>query len=503
MTSIVVSLITGVVLSLAFPKANLHWVAWFALAPLMYYVYPLSWKRALICGLAFGMGYFGALVYWIAVFGKLPWVVLAVFQSVFIVGFVAAAKSIGGRMGLWSRFLLLPALWLTFEWIRSLGMFGFTWGDLGYSQYKALPVLQIASITGVSGISFLLALSNAALSNLMTARRLRMGHGAAHAQVFLVLLLVAGTLVYGFASLGSRDTDIGRPIRAAVVQGDVNQDTKIDWKFIERTWSAYTSMTLDAGKRGADLIVWPETVVPGHVRRDLYVRTRLSSLAALAHAQLLVGGWDEDDQGRAYNSVFLIGPEPVVLGQYSKVHLVPFGEFVPGRKYMPFLKYYRVTAYDTSPGRGHNTIKADSCRVGTSICFESIFPEISRRMTASGADLLCVITNDCWYDWTAAAEQHMAFSVLRAVENRRWLVRGASTGISCIIDPHGRIVARSEVRRPAVVASDVRARTDRTFYTTHGDWPLRLSHSLILLLLLPRIRPKPGRTNKTARRISP
>ena len=496
MAGIVISLICGIILALAFPRANVHWFAWFALAPLMYFVYRLSWKRALLSGFAFGMGFFGTLLYWIAVFGKLPWFVLAAFQSLFVIGFVVLAKLLGTRMSLWGRFVLLPSLWLAVEWVRSLGMFGFTWGDLGYSQYRALPVIQIASVTGVWGISFLIALSNSALANLVTARRARAGLGAAHAQVFIAVLLVLANLIYGLAILRGPVAKDGDRLRVAVIQGNVNQDREIGPEYIEQTWDAYSSMTREAGRRGAELVVWPETVVPGRVRWDPFVLRRLAGLAKSARAKLLVGGWDEDARGRAYNSVFLIGAKPAVLGSYAKVHLVPFGEFVPARKYLPFLNQYHVTAYDTSPGSGFNTIDLGSRRIGTAICFESIFPEISRAMTASGANLLCVVTNDCWYDWTAAAEQHMLFSVFRAVENRRWLVRGASTGISCIIDPCGRIVSSSGARRAGIVSADVRTLVGTTFFTRHGNWVIHTSLILILLLMLGRIRPKPGRTNK-------
>ncbi len=486
MLSVVISLISGIALAMAFPRLNLHWLAWFSLTPLMYYTYNARWKRALVCGLAFGMGFFGTLLYWIGVFGKLPWFVLAVFQSIFIIGFVVLAKLMGQGMRLWGRFILLPAAWLTFEWVRSLGMFGFTWGDIGYSQYKVLPVIQIASVTGVWGLSFLLAMSNAAISNLLTARRARTGQAVAHGQIGIVLILVVAVLIYGQASLG-RPSE-GVKLRAAIVQGNVDQGTDVDSSFVDKTWLAYSKLTTDAGKQHPDVIVWPETVVPGYATRDWYVRTRLESLAYESGSNLLVGGWDRDLSGKVYNSVFLIPPTGGISGKYAKVHLVPFGEYVPARKYLPFLEAYHVTAYDTSPGAGFQPIRMGRTNVGVAICFESIFPEISRRLVKSGADLLCVVTNDCWYDQTAAAEQHMEFSVFRAVENHRWLLRGASTGISCIIDPSGRIVAQADTGRPAVVQSDVRTTSATTFYTRHGDWVIHLSQLLLLLLLILLLR---------------
>lgn len=482
MSSIIISLISGILLALAFPRMNLHWVAWFAIAPLMYYTYGLKWKRVLTCGLAFGVGYFGTLVYWIGVFGKLPLFLLVLEQSLYIIGFVAASRLIGARLSLWGRFALLPVLWLIFEWIRSLGMLGFTWGDIGYSQYKVLHVIQIAAVIGVWGLSFLLALSNAALANLLTARNARAGLGTAHAQVLIVGLIVVGVMIYGQVSLSGSINPKGHQIRAAVVQGNVDQGSDLGPGYSDRAWSAYTTMTRAAGRNRPDIIVWPETVVPGYANRDWYVRDRLKALSEETHAHLLVGGWDQDSAGKVYNSVFLFAPKRGMVGKYAKVHLVPFGEFVPARKHLPFLQAYHVTAYDTSPGSGFNVIQSDGYAVGTAICFESIFHEIPRRLTAAGADILCIVTNDCWYDHTPAAEQHMAFSVFRAVENRRWLLRGATTGISCIIDPCGRIVAQAGVGRAGVVQANVEIRHDKSFFTTHGDWVLHSSFAVVLLM---------------------
>lgn len=489
MASIVISLISGIVLALAFPRANLDWVAWFTLAPLMYYVFRRPWKDVLLCGFAFGMGFFGVLLYWIGVFGKLPWFVLAVFQGLYVVGFVMLAKLIGTRLGPWGRFILMPSLWVSIEWVRSLGMMAFTWGDLGYSQYRALPMIQIASITGVRGISYLIVLANSALANLAIARKTRSGLSAAHAQFFIVLALMIGTVVYGLAVL-SRPLPEGDRVRVAVIQGDINQDRKLTTEYVQSAWDVYSSLTRQAGTQGVDLIVWPETVVPGRPRYDFFALHRLAGLADVTGAKLLVGGWDEDALGKVYNSVFLIGPKPEIIGSYAKVHLVPFGEFVPLRKHLPFLSRYHVTAYDTSPGTDFSTIDAGQHRIGTAICFESIFPLISRTMTARGANLLCVVTNDCWYDWTAAAEQHMSFAVFRAVENRRWLVRGASTGISCVIDPCGRIVSRIGAHRSGIVSAEVHTLSGLTPYTRAGDWVVWLSLVFILILVLARPRGK-------------
>ena len=446
----------------------------------MYFIYRLSWKPAILCGVAFGMGFFIGLLYWIGEFGYLPWIALAIFQMIFILCFTVSAKLIGQRLGLWGRFILLPSLWVLFEYIRSLGMFGFTWGDLGYSQYKVLPIIRYASYAGVWGVSFLLAMSNSALANLWFAWKDKSSRRTAIRQVALVIIIAVMSLPIRVLTMSAyRDIPV---LKAAVVQGNINQDIEESVEFFDNSWSTYRALTRKAGDLGAQLIVWPETVVPGVAGRDLYAQEQLKSLADAANANLLVGGWDEDGRGKVFNSAFLIDPNHGIVGKYAKVHLVPFGEFIPAKQLMPFLKYYRVKTFDISPGTGYNLIDLGSHKIGTAICFESTFPYISRRLAASGAEVLCVITNDCWFDRTAAAEEHMAMSVLRAVENHRYVLRAASTGTSVIIDPEGHIMSRVGLCRAGLLVEDIRLHTDKTFYTRHGDWLVGASAILAAFL---------------------
>lgn len=468
MASLLISFISGLVLTLAFPRANAWPLAWVALAPLFYLSVRKGWGMALLCGFTFGLGFFGGLLYWIGVFGILPWVLLAILQALYTAAFALSARLTAGRLGGWGRLIVLPSLWTVFEWIRTLGLLGFTWGDVGYSQAQALPVVQIASVTGVWGVSFVVAAVNAALADAFGTwtknRSLRGSYARIAAAVALALLVIG----YGFASM---HTPVhGKPIRAAVVQGNINQDTDEDLEYYDRCLDAYSRMTREAGAKGAELIVWPETAVPGFPGSEPYLQGWLSVLSDRAGADLIVGGRDQDRRGSVYNSAFLVVGEKGVVGRYAKVRLVPFGEFVPARGYLPLLDNYRVTPLDLTPGRGFNLLEGGPCRVGVAICFESIFPYISRTLTASGAELLCVITNDTWFGRTAAAEQHAQMSVLRAVENRRYVLRGAATGVSCIIDPRGRVLDHLPIFREGTVSAEVSSIRGRTFYTGHGEW---------------------------------
>lgn len=446
-------------------------------------MYQRSWRTALLCGWAFGAGFFASLLYWIAIFGTLPLVGLAIFQGAFTAVFAVAGRLIGGRLGLWCRLILLPMLWISLEWFRSLGLLGFTWGNIGYSQYKVLPVIQIAEITGVLGVSFIIALANAALANMLISLKAKDKRSPAFLQMSAAALVILASSLFGVTRISAPITPSGAKITAAVVQGNVRQDTDDWFDFAQKTWDIYRPLTVEAARNGADLIVWPETAVPGNLAHDPGVQRQLFALSRLTKVNLLVGGWKEY-QGKAFNSAFLINPKDGIVSEYSKTHLVPFGEFVPARKYMPFLQYYRVRPQDTSPGTGYNIMRNNGYRIGTAICFESAFPYISRKLTSAGAELLCVITDDEWFGNTSAAEQHLSKSVFRAVENRRYLLRGAATGVSAVIDPKGSILDSAPLWKSSVIVHDVWPVSGKTFYTRHGDWLVLSSLAGILVFLL-------------------
>ncbi len=463
--------VSGAMLSFAFPRANLFPVAWFAAAPFMYYIYRLPWKQALLSAFVFGAALFAGLLYWVILFGFLPFILLAAVQSLlYIVGYAALAKALGSRLGPWGRMLLLPSLWVLMEWINSLWITGFPWGNIGYSQYRILCLVQLCSVTGAWGISFLVAMSNAVLANIIAALKQTSDTSFIRWQAVIVIVFVGAVWIFGAKSMdGSRP--IGKPLRAGVVQGNIDPNEQHDTQYQTKFWRTYSTLTREAADDGARIIVWPEGIAPGYIRRDPVLLHRLTTIAEESGGvTLLMGGRDEGDEGQVYNCAFLIGPPTGLLDRYIKVHLVPFGEFVMLRNYLPIVERYPVLSYDVTAGREFNVLKSNSDRIGTVICFESIFPQISRKLADSGAEILCVITNDAWFEKTAAAEQHMSKSVFRAVENRRYLLHGAATGISCIIDPCGRILESAGLFEEKLLVSDITLISGKSFYTKHGDW---------------------------------
>ncbi len=495
--SLLIAFISGPILTLAFPRTNAYPLAWIALVPLFHFSVRKGWRAAALHGFVFGLGFFGSLLHWISVFGILPWIALAVVQAFYTAGFALSARLIAGRLGGWGRLIVLPALWVSFEWLRALGLLGFTWGDVGYSQAYAGLVVQLASITGVWGVSFFAAAINASLANAAADWAKNRSLRGSYAQLGAAAVLAA--LVVGYGLIALRTPISGKTIRAAVVQGNVDQTVAEDLAYYDESTQTYRRMTLEAASKKPDLIVWPETAMPGFPGSEPYLQGWLSVLSRDAGAYLVVGGRDADLRGRVYNSALLVGQEEGVIARYAKVRLVPFGEFVPLRGRFPaldpILNQYKVTPIDLAPGREFNLLEGGPCRIGAAICFESIFPYISRNLTASGAELLCVITNDTWFERTPAAEQHAQMSVLRAVENRRYVLRAASTGVSCIIDPRGRVLAHMPIFRQGTLTASVRSVSGQTFYTRHGDWfvyaaPAIVGAASIASLLRRRKRPE-------------
>ncbi len=280
--SLLISLISGLVLTLAFPRTDIYLVAWIALAPLFYLTVRRGWLMATLCGFVFGLGFFGSLLWWIGIFGTLPWVLLTIIQSLYTAVFGLSANLIAGRLNAWGRLIIMPALWVAFEWIRSQGLLGFTWGDVGYSQAYALPVIQIASITGVWGVSFLAAIVNSMLANIGGYWANNRSIRGSYAQLLVTAAVLAVTIGYGLVAM---DAPVhGKSFRAAVIQGNINQDAEEDLDYYDRTMQTYRRMTLDAASKGTGLIIWPETSMPGSPGYEPYLQGWLSALSQQAKA---------------------------------------------------------------------------------------------------------------------------------------------------------------------------------------------------------------------------
>jgi apolipoprotein N-acyltransferase len=496
---ILLAVVSGAALTASFAPFNIWPLAWISVVPLLVVYRSSSLRVSLAVTLLTGMVYFGGLMSWIGLFGRAPWILVTLFQTIYLLSFCLLAHGFVNSHSTWHRLLLVPATWVSLEWLRSLGPFGFAWGDLAQSQVHCLPVLQITSLTGPWGLAFAIVMVNVAVAEFLASPKL----GKPLLHVGIAAGVVLGIFVYGWHATSTQPAE-RKQISVAAIQGNIEQELRPGETWEEhkmRTEADYLVLTAEALKKHPTLVVWPETAIPGYMSSEDVLREGLANISLRTSSSLLVGASEiappVDGQSREYNGAFLFSPGNGLSGAYYKVHLVPFGEVVYGRKWLPFLDSYKVRDVDYSPGPGYRPIDAGFTDLGVMICFESAFPQIARKLTISGAGLLVVMTNDAWFGRTAAAEQHFDMSVLRAIENRRYVVRSAATGISGVIDPYGRTMDSAAIFTARTIHEYVGVLRVRTIYTTFGDWFAYACSTCVFVVTLRRARPR-KRTQESA-----
>jgi apolipoprotein N-acyltransferase len=261
-------------------------------------------------------------------------------------------------------------------------------------------------------------------------------------------------------------------IKVAIIQGNIDQAKKWDPAFQRTSTEKYIRLSLSTKKYQPDLVVWPETATPFYFLHNAELSKMVKKGIHDTGTDFLIGSPSfnlRDNRVEYYNSAYLIGPEGNVYGRYDKAHLVPFGEYVPFKKWLPFIDKMVEGVGDFMPGIKGKTIKWGDYRLGVQICYEIIFPHLSRAMIINHASLLVNITNDAWYGRSSAPNQHFSMAVFRAVENRRSIIRSANTGISGFIDPSGKIIAATPLFEEAAITRSVPIFEEMTVYSRFGD----------------------------------
>lgn len=444
-----------------------------------------SRREVALLGAMAGAVFFAVLIFWLDVamteFGRMPrWQSVPV-VSLLIVYCAAywALLPVLAR-GLTSLAWVPPscafalAVVLT-EWLRSVMLTGFPWGLLGYSQARNLPLAQAASLAGVFGVSFLVALLAALGVDYLRARHtpqaLKRGLG--------LTAITAVVYAYGLVRL-TDDGGAGQAVRVALLQGNIDQHTKNRSQLHrERILGTYTALTQDAARAGAEVAIWPEAAWPGALDVALERLPRSLPLPVLIGASTYTPG----PPRRAHNSAFWIEADGRVAGRYDKLHLVPFGEYVPLRGILPVEKVV-PGLLDYSPGTSAAPLAAQ--RWGVLICYDGIFPEISRAHVRAGAELLANLTNDAWYGVSSAPYQHRDFYTLRAIETDRWVARATNTGVSAFFDPRGRVREPTQLGAQGMSIHEVQRRTSTTLYVLLGDWLVLVALAVAGAALLER-----------------
>jgi apolipoprotein N-acyltransferase len=402
-------------------------------------------------------------------------------------------------------FVTLPIAWPAVEWLRSFFPIGFPWNLLGYTAYRNLELIQFAEITGVYGISALIVFFNAVVFVVLFGRlSLRVQTWA--------LATLTGLMLSAFAFGSIRMNALksqppaGR-MRVAMVQGNIPQSIKWDPAFLDSSFSVYFDQTQEAARQHVDLVVWPEAAAafffqptalyPPRFAGDAIYRDRLLKLAADTGDPILFGapalGVAADGEIGTYNRAYLVSGAGKVVDYYDKIQLVPFGEYVPMRPLLGFIVNRIVHGFgDMIPGTKQTLFPVKGAQIGTLICYESIFPDLTRRAVKGGADLLVNITNDAWYGESSAPYQLLAMAAMRSVETKIPMVRVANTGISAVIEADGEITARTPLFTRGTEVEDVSWRPRRTVYTIVGDLFSEICFVLTLVGVLLAILRGPG-----------
>ena len=438
-------------MALSFPKFNLWWLAWVALVPFFIALNRAeNWKGSAANGFVFGIVFFGVNLFWLTSLYRfvggwiiLGWVALVVFQTLFIVLFALGKR--GCLCG--AKAIMIPAMWVVAEWLRSSGPFGVTAGDLGYSQSLFLPVIQIASLTTVYGVSYLIAFFNFTLAEWLEDRRHWLGLTAA-------IMLILVSLVYGYKELGVKKI-YSSQLRLAIVQPSIDQMDKMDIKKVLQNYLIHEQLTRQAMAALPDLIIWPETALFTYLLHDPVLLPKVKQLAIDSRAWLVMGT-PHYEGNKIYNSIISISPSGEVVSRYDKQRPVPFGEYLPFRPILfPLLGSvgYYDQAFDANPQS--KNVMVGKYRLASAICFESTFPDFIGQRVKEGSDFILVVTNDSWFADSDAPYQHIEDGILRAVENRQYFVQAANTGISAVFDPYGREVARSRINQRMVLPAQI------------------------------------------------
>jgi len=473
---------SGVLVALSFPNPGLSFLAWVALIPLLIAMEESSPRIAFRIGMTCGITGYAFILYWLNIvfvrYGHLPWSVsipvylLLVLWLALFYGLSIWVARIGERVGIKAAFTL-PIAWVAFDFIRSFLFSGFAWAMLGHSQFRTLPLIQIADLAGVYGITLLIV-----LANIVLYRALRALSGATVPypvkSAVVLLFLLCATLFYGFNHLNKTEPDHGKPLRIALIQGNIPQDVKWSPAFREQTINTYERLTREAAKGGVDLIVWPESAVPFFFQDEPREAARLRNLARELNACLLFGSpAHELRNGKStfLNSAFLLSPHGETLGRADKLHLVPLGEYIPLGRFLTFINKLVVGIGDFSPGESAVPLDTGNTKLGIQVCYEVIFPELARQYVQAGARVLVAITNDAWFGRSSAPYQHLAISTFRAIETRTPLIRAANTGVTAIVDHNGYISTMTGLFVEAYRTGEIKPGSGQSLYLTIGDTP--------------------------------
>lgn len=480
--------LSGVACFLAFPPADLWILAPVALIPLVIHFSMAERGAVAAAGAAFGVVFNGLLLYWIRLFGLAPYIALTIVQTLWIVLALQVGVALRDRIPSRFRLLAFPMVFVLQEFFRSrVPWGGFAWGGLGYTQHNNIYGLKLAAFTGVWGLSLVVALANCLLAyaviNLAADRR---------RSIIAVASVAALAIFPGALPVSSPDGDTAR---LAMIQGNVPRNTLDPSSDDEEVAGNHARLTGELAGQDLDLVVWPEGAFDlDPMQYPAYRQTLLDSVGRL-ETPFLVGAILGSGTGSVRNSSIFLDAGGEQVDSYTKQRLVPFGEFVPLRRFLqPMFPEIDRIPVDLTAGTESTVFDLPQGKFASVICYESTYPDLVRSFVNNGARMLVVSTNFSSFDLSAASAQHVAFSQLRAAEQRMWVAHTSISGISAVVDPDGRVLEKTSLFQPAVLTPEVRFATTITPYARLGDWvPYGAVVAVVGFLLAPWwARRRPG-----------
>ena len=490
---ILLASISGVLFALSFPNAAIGWLAFIALLPLV-----IAIAKARSAWEAFFEGWLSQTIAWLMMvpwvirvmshYGGLPEVtgILIFVAMCLILGlygglFAAIVKRLrlGARFGPW---LLVPLAWAAVEYARTYLLSGFPWNLLATAIVDYTPLIQIDRFGGPYFVGALILVPMAIVAWWITQRPPSIARVLAGGAIGILALTWWGTGLVA-SKLIARQSD-APVMTAALLQPNISQEMRWDDANVMAIYQRMIAMTEEAADHGANVVIWPESTVPLSFTETHFYKDAIEQISRERRIDIILGSVATDPArpNRLWNSAFLIS-NGVTIGHYDKIRLVPFGEYVPLRRVLFFAEKL-VHAVGQFEFGTNDFPLAGKMKYGLAICYEIVYPQIPREQIRHGGEVLVTITNDAWYDGTAAPAQHLWQARLRAIEDDRYLLRAGTTGISAFVDPAGQIHESLPMGRTGIIYARFQSRTSTTPYVRLGDWFAWASVVVVLIALI-------------------
>ena len=510
------AILSGLLCTISFPPFNQSWLCWFALTPLIAAIWfsgqnsERRWLRNLLLGYIAGVVFFTATFSWLGSLGLLYqnfWLrglslLLSIYLGVYFalwswfVGLIAPRQFLASWRNLLTA-LLAAVAWVTHEWIRGWLFTGFGWNGLGVALHSTWPLIQIAELSGVTGLSFVIVFANviAVTTPLRLFLEAKTRQVRPHFDLTLTLAGIVGLLTFGLYSVQNRPP--AKSLHVAAVQADVPQQEKFDLQFSAKIFERFSRLSEIALRTNPppDLLIWPESSMPDPVRDpNTESNEFVTEFSMSSKTDLLLGTLDVEGQ-HDYNAALLISGGTQQMQIYRKVHLVPFGEYIPRRHSFPLFAAAasRWVPGDFDAGNDYTVFRLTNsdAQVAPLICFEDTIGDLARQFVLRGANLLVDVTNDAWFLRSAGSRQHLANAIFRCVETRRPMARAANTGVTCFVNEFGRVTQMLQDERGStftegVLTGEIKIPTERelTFYTRYGELFAKLCASVTLIAII-------------------